>query len=394
MSEKLVIKNFGPIKHVDLDIKKVNVLIGDQGTGKSTVAKVLAICRYFSYIIDLNPNSLLAFHTFIDGLTAWGLDEAKKDDSYIYYDCYHYTVTFENTSTNTINVNDEISFKLNPFKPKLQPKSIEFTNLLQELNNIKPLSDNELKNWNIPTSFFLNDVKRVLDNPFYLPTERGLQSVFSLGKSSIENISDSLFNQLSKLDKIARNFTKVTDIEPLKISYKNIDGKGLHKKEHDENFYSLYNGASGYQSTIPVVLVLKYFIDIKERNRTFIIEEPEINLFPTTQNELIKFIIEKCSQDKSRAFLTTHSPYILTSLNNLMQAFIIGENNAEKVNEIIDKKYWLNPKEVSAYMLTTDGTAENIIAEDGLIMTEKIDAVSDVLNGLYDKLLDIKYSSN
>lgn len=45
-------------------------------------------------------------------------------------------------------------------------------------------------------------------------------------------------------------------------------------------------------------------------------------------------------------------------------------------------------------MLTTDGFAENIIAEDGLIMTEKIDAVSDVLNGLYDKLLDIKYSNS
>ena len=55
MKEKLIIKNFGPIKSVDLDLGKITVLIGDQATGKSTVAKVLSICRYFSYIVDYNP---------------------------------------------------------------------------------------------------------------------------------------------------------------------------------------------------------------------------------------------------------------------------------------------------------------------------------------------------
>ena len=45
MREKLIIKNFGPIKSVDLDLGKITVLIGEQATGKSTIAKVLSICR-------------------------------------------------------------------------------------------------------------------------------------------------------------------------------------------------------------------------------------------------------------------------------------------------------------------------------------------------------------
>ena len=52
LKEKLIIQNFGPIKHIELDLGIVNVLIGEQATGKSTVAKLLAVCRYFSFIID------------------------------------------------------------------------------------------------------------------------------------------------------------------------------------------------------------------------------------------------------------------------------------------------------------------------------------------------------
>ena len=40
LEEKLIIRNFGPISGVELNLRRVNVLIGDPGTGKSTVAKV------------------------------------------------------------------------------------------------------------------------------------------------------------------------------------------------------------------------------------------------------------------------------------------------------------------------------------------------------------------
>ncbi|MDZ7934261.1 MAG: AAA family ATPase [Emticicia sp.] len=43
MAEKLIVKNFGPIRDAELDIKKTTVLIGPQGSGKSTIAKLAAI---------------------------------------------------------------------------------------------------------------------------------------------------------------------------------------------------------------------------------------------------------------------------------------------------------------------------------------------------------------
>ena len=66
MKERLVIKNFGPIREVDLELGKMTVLIGDQATGKTTIAKVLAMCRYFSYIVIKEA-------TINQGLSEWGL---------------------------------------------------------------------------------------------------------------------------------------------------------------------------------------------------------------------------------------------------------------------------------------------------------------------------------
>jgi recombinational DNA repair ATPase RecF len=35
MDSKLIVKNFGPIKNVELDLRNVNVFIGQQATGKT-----------------------------------------------------------------------------------------------------------------------------------------------------------------------------------------------------------------------------------------------------------------------------------------------------------------------------------------------------------------------
>ena len=43
---RLVVKNIGPIKDVELDLKKVNVFMGPQGCGKSTLAKIISFCSW------------------------------------------------------------------------------------------------------------------------------------------------------------------------------------------------------------------------------------------------------------------------------------------------------------------------------------------------------------
>ena len=122
-----------------------------------------------------------------------------------------------------------------------------------------------------------------------------------------------------------------------------------------------------------------------------------MNSFPNVQNETVKKIIEaNYFQTSNKTLLTTHSPYILTSLNNLMYAYSIGQEHPEKVSEIIEEKYWLNPDEVSAYMLVYDEKeggciAKNIIdAETKLIDSVQIDGVSDTLSDEFNQIMAIE----
>ena len=41
--DKITIRNFGPIKDINIELSKLMVFIGPQGSGKSTIAKLLTI---------------------------------------------------------------------------------------------------------------------------------------------------------------------------------------------------------------------------------------------------------------------------------------------------------------------------------------------------------------
>jgi len=53
MNDKIIIKNFGPLKQVELDLKEVIVLIGPQASGKSTIAKLIHFFKYGAVFFKL-----------------------------------------------------------------------------------------------------------------------------------------------------------------------------------------------------------------------------------------------------------------------------------------------------------------------------------------------------
>ena len=92
-----------------------------------------------------------------------------------------------------------------------------------------------------------------------------------------------------------------------------------------------------------------------------------------------------------RLVVTTHSPYILTVFNNLVQAGLrYQESNAkgkERLSKIVPESRALFPGEVAAYALDA-GEAKSIISPDTkLIDAYVIDAVSDELTKEFDSLL-------
>jgi hypothetical protein len=89
--------------------------------------------------------------------------------------------------------------------------------------------------------------------------------------------------------------------------------------------------------------------------------------------------------------ILTHSPYILSSFNNLLFAHQTAlENNKikEVINNVIKEKYWIDKNHFTAYSLD-GGKAESITDKNGLINENKIDSVSEEMAEEFDQLIDI-----
>jgi hypothetical protein len=113
------------------------------------------------------------------------------------------------------------------------------------------------------------------------------------------------------------------------------------------------------------------------------IEEPEQNLFPDAQRHFIYSFLKLLKEPtgKHTAMITTHSPFILFSLNNcLMGGLVEDKISAEERLKLPSRDAWILPKEVSVYEIQ-EGRLVNIQDEDGLLK-------ENFLNESYSKMND------
>lgn len=128
---------------------------------------------------------------------------------------------------------------------------------------------------------------------------------------------------------------------------------------------------------------------INPNSISYIIEEPEQNLFPQTQVDLVKEVFAICeSEHEGVALITTHSPYILAAVNIFLFAGLLRKMgvDVQQLTEVTGTGTLLNPDEVSVYSVQ-DGTCNSIIdSNTGIIMQNKLDTASEYNAGVFDKL--------
>lgn len=155
--------------------------------------------------------------------------------------------------------------------------------------------------------------------------------------------------------------------------------------------------SSGQQELFPLWMAVHYYfnsaVEDEEYRTLMFIEEPEAHLFPSAQSDLIEYLVCRAnlSRNTRRMFLTTHSPYVLSKLNNLILAGNIAAKDrsaANKVRRVVRPSAWLSGYSVSAYAIQ-DRVVSSIIGADGLISAEYLDGVSGCIMDQFSDLLDI-----
>jgi len=129
----------------------------------------------------------------------------------------------------------------------------------------------------------------------------------------------------------------------------------------------------------------------------FFVEEPEQNLFPESQANLMRHMAaaikeadSKFEGHRSMLSITTHSPYILSALNVLMAASEAYAINPAATVGVVPERYILPQGSISAYHLTDDGEATDIIDPDiYMVSGASLDGISQQVEDELDRLNDI-----
>jgi AAA15 family ATPase/GTPase len=146
--------------------------------------------------------------------------------------------------------------------------------------------------------------------------------------------------------------------------------------------------ASSGQQEVIWLLNLLYAFAVEKRKCVIIIEEPETHLHPEAQYMLAKCIAAFSNYTKSEVIVSTHSPYVLSSFNNLIYAGKCRQSSVEhnKLNSIIHSESWLDPDTFSAYVLE-QGEIRSIKDDDlAMIDIADLDAIASSQDTEYEQM--------
>ena len=384
--EHLIIRNFGPIENVELNLKKINVFIGEQGVGKSTIAKLYScmqdIFLHFLILFDDNQNKIKAV------FKRYGIQSYFLADTYIeFHTIAGFVVKYEEGKFKISHpkYNEE---QMKMFVIELLKDSLEHSfsgagfSMDADFDDL-PDKEKEIVVSNMRTSF-------------YIPAERSLvgcvsNSLYSMIAAKIP-LPKMLLEYLSFFEK-AKNEYHEYEVPFLGLTFqasKDEDKILIGDKEIDFKYSS-----SGIQSIVPMLMVVDYCLK-QNYFCSFVLEEPEISLFPTNQLELVRFIISQINQEKGieNLIITTHSPYILSILNVSILAGKILDMNPELSNElatVLKPEYHLLPTDIEVFSLGKhiNGSVEcqSILdSSTGLIKGNYLDAVSSIISADFNQL--------
>jgi predicted ATPase len=101
MQSRLIVKNFGPLKDIDVTLKNVNVFIGPQASGKSALAKLFTIFKApRKFLKDFDKDSTIDKSeiynkAFGDTLEEYNIASFLKEDTEIMFNSALHNLSFK-----------------------------------------------------------------------------------------------------------------------------------------------------------------------------------------------------------------------------------------------------------------------------------------------------------
>lgn len=393
--QRIVIKKFGPISDAEIPIKKTVVLIGENAIGKSTIIKLIATFLWIEKALFRGTDkkwfekenrlkaSLLPYHR---------IENFLKEDSVIEYFGKAYTIKY---AKNKISIDSQPNNNYQLPQIMYVPAERNFLTYLRTTKDLKSegaLQDFEREHFNAA-----NNLKGTLPLPignFEIEYNKRHEMLYVKNKNNKIKITEAasglqssvpLFLVSDYLSKLVQNND---NNEAMTSGDIRAFEKEINKILNDKNL-------SEKQKQITISKISALSKKFNKKAFVNIVEEPEQNLFPVSQMQMIKSLVSICNQNEdSKLIISTHSPYILASINNLILAEKAGQKHHDKVISKMPKDLWLNYDNVCAGLVEKGKVTEIIDKEFDLIQQEQLDSVSKIINEEFDYLYNYETDDN
>jgi hypothetical protein len=411
---KLTVKNFSVIKDAELEFGKITVLIGPQASGKSLLCK---LAYFLGQIVPEVLNGLALSRSTNEKLLEVIAQEFTERFPPRSWGSAHGKIAF---SSELLTANIDVFPSEEQCVPKIDDQTLRRFREWVELHRAEASAKEVIR------ALRAGEVGAVgpfrFDESVYIPTGRAFFSTPNRGFASISS---------KNLDWITQRFSNEIDwdyralLEPTGPSsdllpqfvedVRGILGGRITRENGTLLFKSTRDGrelpfqwlSSGTQEMLPLMNPLSnlvYNVSVNPANvwehfspkiGPIYVEEPELSVFPGTQYELIKLFAWLASEKRLEFpfVITTHSPYTLSSFNNLIYAGQLASQKPELKDEIagmVPERYWIENGSFRAYCIH-DGVLKSILSESGLIDGEYLDSVSDTIGNEFDSLLRLEY---
>ena len=328
----LCIRNFGPIREATLDLGQVNVIIGQQSSGKSCVLKTACYCAWVEKRIELTqtPDFFSEGTAFIDQMTHYyNMTGYIKNDTYISYETSYLAFSYDHS---------EKIFKTKWKSSRWNYKRAKVSYVPADRNLVAaipgwstlPLGDNMLEfmsNWD-KARRYIKEEKDILglgmsykydkqSNTDQIQTKNGNSLMLKESSSGIQ----SLFPMFVHLDYMTKG---QYEDDTSRLSYEQKEERKNLLEILTSKFIKQMSPEHGAEKRILDGVEFRFLNkkdadNFKRRYEHYtkidhseiFLEEPEDNLFPPTQCQLVNWLVDAIKKHDDMLFVATHSPYIL-----------------------------------------------------------------------------------
>lgn len=402
---RITIHNFGPLKDIDITLRPINVFMGPQSCGKSTIAKIISFCLWLEkYVVFRQSISNIQRPFFDEQLISYhGFTKYLNDGWSIAYTSD--VISFE-ISADAFRVSMGNGFAGAELSKNAYIPSERNIVSVPGISSLK-LPDNFLRSFifdwlEIQTKFGEKQAIELFDlgASFYYDVERG-RGITRIDKSGKELEMSEVSSGLQSVIPLLTYMTYLTSWIYEHKEDLSYDSRDIYKISLLRNLYSdielsdetIENAMKGNSkvlregleemlkiiatadTSMPLPDRLKSAVNLRNRigrphYSNIVIEEPEQNLFPNTQISLLYRILAMINHDRDHLVITTHSPFVLYALNNCMLGYLVKDTATEIPGMTDYSNSWIDPAAVAVYEIA-DGVLKGISHDNQTIQDNR-----------------------